>query len=454
MAERFTGFVERYQNHFTSKTRSFFAGATGYLRGLMQAENKNMERMGEVVAGCNDQQLQHMLTHAKWDHEAVVKQVAQDTDHLLGNAQDACLIFDESSFVKKGKHSVGVARQWCGRLGKVENCQVGVFAALGAGKHAALVDFKLYLPREWTNNKERCRKAGIPDNTVVFRSKSSLAVVMAKDARRRGLRFGWIGVDGGYGKEPGFLRELASIGETFVADVHSNQMMYLEDPHPMAPEASEHKGHGRPRKHPWTHATPVRVDAWAQEQPPEAWQRVTIRETTKGVLQADFLHQSVWLWDGQELKAQCWHVVVRREITSPGEIKYSLSNASSETTLERLAFMQGQRFWIERAFQDAKSESGMADYQARSWASWHHHMALVSMAMLFMLEERHLQKEAYPLLSCGDIEQLLKKFLPQKHVDKQDVVMEMEHRHRRRASAIQSAYARQSASLAQEAGEM
>jgi SRSO17 transposase len=454
MAGRFTGFVQRYQNHFTSKTRSFFSGAAGYLKGLMQAENKNMERMGEVVVGCNDQQLQHMLTHAKWDHEAVVKQVAQDADRLLGNAQDACLIFDESSFTKKGKHSVGVARQWCGRLGKVENCQVGVFAALGAGKQVAVVDFKLYLPREWTDDKERCLKAGILEDDIVFKSKSSLVGDMAKDARARGLCFGWIGVDGGYGKEPGFLRDLESFGETFMADVHCNQRMYLEDPRPMTLEPSEHKGRGRSRKHPWTHATPVRVDAWAREQPPEAWQRVTIRETTKGVLQADFLHQIVWLWDGQELEARCWHVIVRREIASPGEIKYSLSNAIPETTLERLAFMQAQRFWIERAFQDAKSESGMADYQARSWASWHHHMALVAMAMLFMLEERHLQQEAYPLLICGDIEQLLKKFLPQKHVDKQDVVREMERRHRKRASAIQSAYARQSVILAQGAGTM
>lgn len=417
----------------------------------MQAENKNMERMVEVVAGCNDQQLQHMLTHAKWDHDAVMKQVSQDADRLLGDNQDACLIIDESSFIKKGKHSVGVARQWCGRLGKVDNCQVGVFAALGTGKHASLVDVKLYLPREWTDDKERCKKAGIPDD-IVFKSKCSLAEEIVKESRKRGLRFGWVGLDGGYGKDPACLRNIASEGETFLADVHSNQMIYLEDPQPMAPEP--HKGAGRPRKHPWTLATPVRVDVWAREQPPETWQRVTIRESTKGMLQADFLHRRVWLWDGQEMEAKCWHVVVRREIASPGEIKYSLSNATSETTLERLAFMQGQRFWIERAFQNAKNESGMADYQARSWASWHHHMALVAMAMLFMMEERHLQQDAYPLLSCGDIEQLLKKFLPQKHIDKQDVVLEMERRHRKRESAIQSAYARQAAALAQGTGEM
>ncbi|MBF0341526.1 MAG: IS701 family transposase [Magnetococcales bacterium] len=411
----------------------------------MQAENKNMERRSEVVIECSDQQLQHMLTHAKWDHEVMIKQVAQDADHAIGDDQDAALVIDESSFIKKGKHSVGVARQWCGRLGKVDNCQVGVFAALGVGKHATLVDFKLYLPKEWTDDKARCKKAGIPEG-ISFKSKCHLAVEMVKEARMRGLRFGWVGLDGGYGKDPACLRGIASQGETFLADVHSNQMIYPEDPQLMVPEP--HKGPGRPRKHPWTHATPMRVDVWAREQPPETWQRVTIRETTKGMLQADFLHRRVWLWDGQEMEAKCWHLVVRREIASPGEIKYSLSNAIPEATLGRLAFMQGQRFWIERAFQDAKSESGMADYQARSWASWHHHMALVGMAMLFMLEERCLQEETYPLLSCNDIEQLLKRFLPQKHVNRQDVVLEMERRHKRRASAIRSAYTRQSAALA------
>ncbi|MBF0614927.1 MAG: IS701 family transposase [Magnetococcales bacterium] len=417
----------------------------------MQAETKNMERMSEVVTECNDQQLQHMLTHAQWDHEAVMTQVAQDADQAIGDDQDAALVIDESSIIKKGKHSVGVARQWCGRLGKVDNCQVGVFAALGAGKHATVVDYRLYLPKEWTDNKARCKQAGIPED-VTFKSKCQLAVEMVREARNRGLRFGWVGLDGGYGKDPACLREIEALGETFMADVHSNQMIYLKDPQPMLP--LPHKGPGRPGTQPRTSATPVRVDIWTREQPPEAWQRVSIRESTKGALQADFLHQRVWLWDGKELAAKCWHLVVRREIASPGEIKYSLSNAIPESSLERLAFMQGQRFWIERAFQNAKSESGMADYQARSWASWHHHMALVGMAMLFMLEERRLQEEAIPLLSCGDIEQLLKQFLPKKNINKHDVILEMERRHKRRASSIRSAYTRQSAALTQGAREM
>lgn len=428
-----------------------FGAAFGYLKGLMQAQRKNMERMGEVVVGVDEQQLQHMLTHGTWDHRAVLAQVAQDADRLLGDEQEACLAIDESSFVKKGRHSVGVARQWCGRFGKVENCQVGVFASLGAKEHAALVDAHLYLPKEWIDSPERCQKAGVPESEIVARGKNQLAAEMVQRLRSQGLRFGWVGVDGGYGRDPAFLRELAAQGETFVADVHSTQRIYLEDPQPAVPVSARNRKNARRQ----SHLKPVRVDAWVQEAPPEAWQRVEVRKSTQGVLSADFLHRRVWLWNGEEEQARCWHLIVRREIASPGEIKYSLSNASEETTPARLAFMQGQRVWIERAFQNAKSESGMADYQARSWMAWHHHMALNAMAMMFMLEERLLQQESLPLLSCGDVEELLKTFLPQKNFTSQEVIRQMEIRHRKRAAAIQSAYDKQASATPQMgSGEM
>jgi hypothetical protein len=138
-----------------------------------------------------------------------------------------------------------------------------------------------------------------------------------------------------------------------------------------------------------------------------------------------------------------WHLIVRREIDSPETIKYTLSNAPEPMPTHRLARMQAQRFWVERALQDGKSESGLADYQARKWSSWHHHMALVMMAMLFMLEERILQKDTHPLLSCSDIESLLRAFLPRRDVAHGEVVRQMEKRHRKRQAAIESQYRKQ-----------
>ena len=117
--------------------------------------------MEEHVVNADDQALQYMLTEAQWETQEVMDHVARDADHLLGGSEESCLLIDESSFVKKGKHSVGVARQWCGRLGKVDNCQVGVFAALGRGHRTTLVDFRLYLPDAWSNDKRRCKKAAV-----------------------------------------------------------------------------------------------------------------------------------------------------------------------------------------------------------------------------------------------------------------------------------------------------
>ena len=161
--------------------------------------------------------------------------------------------------------------------------------------------------------------------------------------------------------------------------------------------------------------------------------------STKGWLKADILHARVWLWNGLENEARCWHLLVRREKKSPTKIKYSLCNAPPEILLERLAFMQGQRFWVERSFQDGKSYCGMADYQVRLWSGWHHHMAMVMIAMLFMLEERLLHKEDTPLLSCADIVIILRNLLPRAAVTEADVLDQISTRHRSRQAAIESA---------------
>lgn len=413
-----------------------------YLKGLVQAPRlqKNMERMEEHVVGAKDQNLQYMLTESHWDHKVVMKQVAGDVNGVLGSDESA-LIIDESGFAKKGNHSVGVARQWNGRLGKVDNCQVGVFAALGRGNRAAIVDYRLYLPEKWTEDPARCKKAGIPEDEQKFKSKSKLALEMVKQARESGIQFGWVGSDGGYGKEPAYLRGIEDMGEIFVSDIHSDQHIYLNDPKPYLPAVTP--GPGRKPSRLKTREPSVRVDNWQAKQPKEDWQTVTLRDSSKGELKVEILHQRVWLWDGQENQARHWHLIIRREIDSPSTLKYSLSNAQPESSVQQLAVMQAQRFWIEQAFRDGKSESGMADYQARKWSSWHHHMALVSMALLFMLEERERNKESLPLLSCSDIENLLKSFLPRRDIEKSEVVRQMEKRHQRRQRAIDAAYRKQ-----------
>ena len=400
-----------------------------------------MERMAEAMPDTDYQRLQHFLSHSPWDHRAVMRQVAADADRLLGGDPDSCLLIDESGFVKKGKDSAGVARQWCGRLGKLENCQVGVFATLCRGERRVPIDARLYLPQEWVKDRRRCRKAGIPDAEIVAGSKAQHALAMVQQARADGLRFAWVGLDGGYGKEPWLLRALDAAGETFVADVHKSQIIYETDPQPRVPDHVP--GRGRRPTRLQAQTAGIRVDHWLARQPPTAWQRLTLRDSTRGKLRVEALSRRVWLWDGEEATAQCWHLIVRREIGAPGEIKFTVSNAPAETPLERLAVMQGQRFWVERGFQDGKSHCGMADYQVRGWSGWHHHMAMVMIAMLFMAEQRAACEQTEPLLSCGDIVALLRHFLPQAAVSREDVIQQMRLRHRQRRAAIDAAYAAQ-----------
>lgn len=395
-----------------------------------------MEKMAEVVPETNSQRLQNFLTNSPWDHQKVIDHVARDADKKLGSHPNCSLSVDDSGFPKKGKASVAVRRQWCGRLGKVDNCQVGVFANLCNGSHHTLIDFRLYIPAEWVDDPDRCRKAGIPQDNIVFKTKAQLGLEVVRSARTKGLGHNWCGFDGGYGKEPWFLRALDDDGEVFMADVHKDQMIWLEDPQPFFAEPTENNEKAVRLQ---SHGSSIRVDRWVEQQPSTAWKPLNLRMSTKGRLKIYGMHRRVWLWNGVESKARCWHLIVRREKKSPTKIKYSLSNAAPETPMERLAFMQGQRFWVERSFQDAKSYCGMADYQVRLWSGWHHHMAMVMIAMLFMLEERLLQKDDIPLLSLPDIVAVLRLILPVATLTEADVQYQIFQRHKRRQAAIDSA---------------
>ena len=441
LAERLTAFHAKYSDSFVTRTRSIVEYSKKYLFGLIQSEKRNMERMAEVVPAANDQAYQHFISRSPWDHRVVLDQIGSDADAAFGDSPGRFLVVDESAIAKKGRKSVGVARQWNGRLGKVDNCQVGVFLALGCGNEVTLINERLYLPKEWSENPRRCDEAKIPEEERVFRTKSQLAHEMVRHAHRQGIRHEWTSLDGGYGKEGWLLRALDRDGETWVADVHCDQMVYLEDPDPTVPERRSSKGRVPSRLVARTKV--VRVDQWAAAQPETDWKKVVIRESTKGSLSVEILHRRIWLWDGEESSAQYWHLIVRREIGSPREIKYSLSNAPEATMIERLAFMQAQRYWVEHALRNAKSEVGMADYQLRLWQGWHHHMAMVMLAMLFMFEVRREHKEDLSLLSCHDVVEVLRVLLPRANVTYEDILRQLKERHRRRQAAIDSAYEKQ-----------
>jgi SRSO17 transposase len=432
----FGSFIGRYGGFFRTRTRDNAAVAERYLQGLAQAEDATFAAMATVVEQGCEQQFQHFISNSPWRHAPVVEQIGRDADRLLGGKSTSALILDESSFVKQGEHSVGVARQWCGRLGKVDNCQVAVFAVLTDGQRHAPVDMRLYLPRRWIEDPKRCDRAGIPVPARQLRSKAELALEIVRTARQRGMRFAWVGVDGGYGKEPAFLRALDDAGEVFVADVHSTQMIWTEPPGLQVPAPKSARGRQPTRLR--AAAAAVTVEKLVGHFRAEDWTRCLLRDSTRGPLQVDIAHRRVWLWDGAEAQARCWHLIVRREVGSPKTVKYSLSNAPADTTPLQLARMQGQRYWIERAFEDAKGQCGLADYQVQGWLAWHHHVTMVMLAMLFIAEQRAAHQPTLALLSPRDIVEMLKETLPRKPDGKDALAARINQRHAHRQSAIEA----------------
>lgn len=395
-----------------------------------------MDRMAEVVPNAESRSLQQFLTHSKWGYRPVVDQVAQDTDELLGDEQDACLLVDESGFQKQGKMSVGTARQWLGRLGKVDNGQVAVFGALANGRYAVPIDVRLYLPKQWTDDPDRCAKAGIPEQARIFKTKDELAFEIVQHARQNGVRFGWVGADAGYGKGLFLCKALDTIGQRFLIDVHSDFHVYLDDPKPYMPKNSNRRGPKYKKYR--TDAKSYQVQQLVDDAVLNKEPVFKLRKTSRGDLKIRAFSLPVYVWDGSSEASDRWTMVVTRSLGKKPVTKISLTNAPQDTALKRLAWMQRQRYWVERSFEDAKSECGMADYQVRKWSAWHHHMALVMMAMLFMLTERIRHKETYPLLSCADIEQLLMHFLPNRKMTTDEVIRQMEDRHRMRRKAMRS----------------
>jgi SRSO17 transposase len=428
--------ISRYGGFFRTRTRDSAAVAARYLSGLAQAEECTFTSMAAVVEGGCAQQFQHFISNSPWQHEPVVAQIGRDADRLLGGKPTSCLIIDESSFAKQGDRSVGVARQWSGRQGKVDNCQVAVFGVLTDGQRHAPVDMRLYLPKRWIEDPARCDEAEVPAEARKLTSKSEHALDIVRQARARGMRFAWVSVDAGYGKEPAFLRALEDANEVFVADVHRTQRVWTKPPELAVPDRKADRGRVTTKLQASTQ--PVTVESLVKKVRPQDWTRCVLRDCTRGQLRVDVTHQRVWVWDGEESAPRCWHLIVRREAGSQTTIKYTLSNAPADTTLQFLAEMQGQRYWVERVFEDAKGQCGLADYQAVGWRAWHHHVTMVMLAMLFIAEQRAVHQPGLELLTPRDIVEMLKETLPHKPEGKDALVARINERHQRRRSAIES----------------
>ena len=319
------------------------------------------------------------------------------------------LIIDESSHIKKGKHSVGVARQYAGSVGKVDNCQVAVYLSLCNNKRSSLIDEALFLPKDWVNDKQRSINSGIPESKIIQKTKPVLALELVDKAIANKIIFDWVGGDGLYGHNYELGKGLDERSLLFVLDIHKDQYIYEQVPKIFVSEKK--KGRGRTPSQKKTLTSTTRVDKYAEKLKEKDWKTIQIRKTTKGWLKALMHFKEVWIWDGKEEKARKRTLIIRKTLDKHNKItdtKYSLSNGSLEGYGEKdLAFFQAQRYWVERNFDDGKNELGMSDYQIRGWKSWHHHHAIVFMAMLFMLKEQIDQELEYPLMSLHDARKMV-----------------------------------------------
>lgn len=397
-----------YRDIFVVYRRDNYSTAKNYLGGLVICEKgqANMERMVEEVEGSNYKAYHHFISNSKWDHEELISRVSLDASKVLEeNKQRSKVptgyIIDESSHLKKGKESIGVAKQYAGVVGKIENCQVAVYSSLVNDTRATIINEKLFLPKTWTSNIKRCDKAKIPEQHRIYKTKPELALDMIDEDVKRGVKFDWIGGDGLYGHNFQLAKGLDQRNLFYVLDVHKDELIFKEEPEIRIPEKLQ--GKGRQPKKLKAFGTQCRLDKYIKGLDGSDWTKEQVRKTAKGWKKL-FVHVAeIWIWNGQENKARRRTLVITKTDNKKPEIKYSFSNGGvNDYTNKEYAYFQIQRYWVERTFDDSKNELGMSDYQIRNWAGWHHHQSLVMLASVFLLKEKIESENQYPLMSTRD----------------------------------------------------
>jgi SRSO17 transposase len=383
LLKRLEAFAEPFAESLASPEQRRHAAE--YMTGLL---SKLERKTGEAIAYLHDQErqaLQKFVGFVPWDYKPLLDTLARQVAKDLGEP-DAVIVFDPSAFPKKGTKSVGVARQWCGRLGKVDNCQVGVFMAYVSRKSHALVNTRLYLPTEWTKVRSRCKAAGVPKE-VKFQTRHQLALQMLDECGER-LPHGWVAGDDEMGRSSRFRRDLQGRNERYLLAVPSNTLVRDLDI-----SAPEYSGRGRHPMSPF-----LRLDRWRAALPEGAWTRVEVRDGEKGPLVIEVLKHRVQARTETGGTGPEELLFVTRERLCDGKFKhdYYLSNSDPGVPLAELSRVSKAAHRIEECFERAKGEAGLADYQVRNWTAWYHHQTLSLLAAWFLNQETRRGKNPDP----------------------------------------------------------
>ncbi len=382
MEERLRRFVEPFVERWGPQARR--EHAEKYVAGLLSdLKRKNVES----IAYRHDEDrrnLQHFVGTAEWDHRPLVETLVAQVGKELGEA-DAVLVFDPSAFRKKGTQSVGVARQWCGRYGKIDNCQVAVYMGYVARDERILVDTRLYLPEEWARDRRRKAEAGVPKG-VRFQTRHQQALEMLREHRDK-LPHRWVAGDDEMGRSTVFRRDLRVMEERYLLAVPSNTTV-----RDLQGERPVYQGRGAKPKRPFEQAR-----RWRESLPEEAWTRITVRDGEKGPLEVEIVTRRVEAKTDRRRVGPEEMLVVIRSLDEEGVTKhdYYLSNAPSDTPLGEFARVALAAHRVEECIKRAKSEAGLADYEVRNWAGWHHHQVLSLMAVWFLVQETRRGKKAH-----------------------------------------------------------
>lgn len=362
-----------------------------YIQGqLSDLPRKSIEPMADA-AGIPARNLQEFLSLFRWDQQRLRDQLQQYVARRYSRP-DSVGVIDETSFVKKGSRTACVQRQYCGAAGKRENCVVSVHLGYATTGFFTLIDGDLYLPEEtWGSDRDRCRRAGIPDE-VVFRTKIQIAAEQIERATANGLRFGWLTFDEFYGRSGPFLRMLDQRGQNYVAQVPVDTMLWTKRPDILYKTHCRDHRPGRQKHYPRLKVKnnpPVEVRNILTFSPllrKQAWKSYHVKDGSKGPMVWQAKRLMVWRADENGLPGQPYHLVIARNALDTSQIKYFLSNAPESTPSETLLRVAFSRWTIERVFEDGKTELGMDHFEVRQYLSIQRHLILTCLGCVFLSE--------------------------------------------------------------------
>lgn len=410
---------ERFDQYMAHLSRALghadrHAGLKGYCTGLMlPLSRKSVEpmaaRMDPLHASARHQALHHFVAKAQWSDAQVLRRVCQWVMPHMDFSRGGWWIIDDTGFPKKGVHSVGVARQYCGLLGKQDNCQVAVSVSLACDQGSIPVAWQLYLPQDWAQDAERRKRTGVPES-VRFATKTQIALQQLRTLLSEGAPRHCVLADAGYGVDTAFRQALSDMGLHYAVGVTSAVVVWPPGVEPLPPET--YSGKGRPPVMPRRTAQlqPISVKALALSLPAQAFQTISWREGTNAPLTGRFAAVRVRHAGGNagkaRLRPQEW-LLIEWPVEQAEPVKYILSTLPESTPLNDLVGCAYQRWRIERDYQDLKQDFGLGHYEGRGWRGFHHHASLSIAAYAFLMSERLIAEKP-----VGDKKNFIERQVP------------------------------------------